>query len=283
MMPGEGAADGQTERALSFVRGLLDKMSMNAEVNIAPDDGEGEGDEIRLEIEGPDAGRIIGKRGAVLEAIQYLTMRVIQRMGEPRRHISVDAEGYRARHEEQLSQMARRLGERVAAEGKIITFDPMTARDRRVVHMAVRDMEGVRTESSGEGQDRRVQLIPTNPAAAAAAKAAQAAASSGGGERRSDARMGDGRPREPRAASPGGGGGRGPGGDRGGRGRSGGGGGGGSFSSGGRGGAGGGGAGGGEGRPAGGGEGRGAGGGGEGRAPGGGGGGGGRGPRKPRG
>lgn len=154
--------DAQTTRALNFVRVLMEKMQMNAEVNLAPDDGEGSADEIRLEIEGPDAGRVIGKRGAVLEAIQYLTTRVVHRPGETRKHVAVDAEGYRARHEDQLAQMARRLGERVAAEGKIITFDPMSARDRRIVHMALKDVTGVRTESNGEGPDRRVQIIPAS-------------------------------------------------------------------------------------------------------------------------
>jgi spoIIIJ-associated protein len=96
----------------------------------------------------------------VLEAIQYLTTRVIHRPGEDRKHVSVDAEGYRARHEDQLAEMARRLGERVAKEGKVITFDPMNARDRRVVHKALQDFPGVRTESSGQGSDRRVQIIP---------------------------------------------------------------------------------------------------------------------------
>ena len=160
----EAAADGQTKRALAFLRKLLVGMEMNAEVILAPDDGEGSADEIRLEIEGPDAGRIIGKRGAVLEAIQYLTTRVAHRPGEPRRHVAVDAEGYRARHEDQLADMARRLAERVALEGKVITFDPMSARDRRIVHMALREMTGVRTESNGEGPDRRVQIIPVKPA-----------------------------------------------------------------------------------------------------------------------
>jgi spoIIIJ-associated protein len=160
----ESALDPQTLRALSFVRKVVKGMEMDAEVNLAPDDGEGSEDEIRLEIEGPDAGRIIGKRGVVLEAIQYLTGRVAHKSGEPRRHVAVDAEGYRARHEDQLSEMARRLAERVAAEGKVITFDPMNARDRRVVHMALRDVTGVRTESNGEGPDRRVQIIPVrNP------------------------------------------------------------------------------------------------------------------------
>jgi spoIIIJ-associated protein len=160
----ESSLDPQSKRAIDFIRMLLGKMSMDAEVSIAPDDGEGGENEIRLEIEGPDAGRIIGKRGQVLEAIQYLTTRVAHRPGEERKHIAVDAEGYRARHEDQLSQMARKLAERVMTEGKIITFDPMSARDRRVVHMALKEVTGVRTESNGEGPDRRVQIIPVRSA-----------------------------------------------------------------------------------------------------------------------
>jgi spoIIIJ-associated protein len=61
--------------------------------------------------------------------------------------------------------MARRLAERVAAEGKAITFDPMTPRDRRIVHMALRDAKGVRTESIGEEPERRLQIIPAKPKA----------------------------------------------------------------------------------------------------------------------
>ena len=153
----------QADSALKFVKTLLAHMQVDADATIAPDDGDGEEDEIRIEIEGPDAGRIIGKRGAVLDAIQYLTLRVAQRAGnsgEGKKHIVVDAEGYRARHEDQLAEMAEKLGERVAREGKIITFDPMSPRDRRIVHKALQEMPGVRTESSGQGQDRRVQIIP---------------------------------------------------------------------------------------------------------------------------
>jgi spoIIIJ-associated protein len=153
-------ADAQAEKALGFVRTIAGKMQMNVEVNLAPNDGEGSPDEIRIEIEGPDAGRIIGKKGVVLDAIQYLAARVVVRPGEPRRHLQVDAEGYRARHEDQLGQMARRLAERVAAEGKVITFDPMNARERRIVHMALREVKGVRTESTGEEPQRRIQIIP---------------------------------------------------------------------------------------------------------------------------
>lgn len=156
----ESTLDDQTRKGLSFVRTLVERMQMTVEVNVAPNDGEGSPDEIRIEIEGPDAGRIIGKKGNVLDAIQYLTARVVVRPGDARRHVIVDAEGYRARHEDQLAQMARRLAQRVATEGKVITFDPMSARERRIVHMALRDIKGVRTESMGEEPQRRVQIIP---------------------------------------------------------------------------------------------------------------------------
>jgi spoIIIJ-associated protein len=160
----ESALDAQKRKALEFVRTLVGKMQMGVEVNLAPDDGEGSPDEIRIELEGPDAGRIIGKKGNVLDAIQYLTARVVVRPGDARRHVIVDAEGYRARHEDQLAQMARRLAQRVATEGKVITFDPMSARERRIVHMALRDIKGVRTESMGEEPQRRVQIIPDKSA-----------------------------------------------------------------------------------------------------------------------
>src|SRR4029077_16604669 len=105
-------------------------------VTLAPDDGEGSEDEIRLEIEGPDAGRIIGKRGSVLEAIQYLTTRVAHKPGEGRKHIAVDAEGYRARHEDQLAEMAQKLARRGAKEGKVITLDPRSGREPRAGALA---------------------------------------------------------------------------------------------------------------------------------------------------
>ena len=150
---------------------LLENMDMDAEVTLAPDDGEGSADEIRLEIEGPDADRIIGKRGSVLEAIQYLTTRWSRtnraKTAEASRS-AVDAEGYRARHEDQLGEMAQKLARRVATEGKIITFDPMSAaRPTRRPHGTEGHVEGVRTESHGEGSGPsayRSSPVKGNPA-----------------------------------------------------------------------------------------------------------------------
>ncbi|MEN9577563.1 MAG: hypothetical protein RJA70_572, partial [Pseudomonadota bacterium] len=116
--------------------------------------------DIRIEVSGPDAGRIIGKKGQVLGALQFLANRVINRPGEERRYVTVDAEGYRSRRDDSLALMAKRLGKQAVTDGKIITFEPMSPRDRRVVHLALVKFEGVVTKSEGEGEDRRVQIIP---------------------------------------------------------------------------------------------------------------------------
>ena len=116
--------------------------------------------EINLEITGRDAGRIIGKKGMVLSALQFIVHRVVNRPGQDRRHVLVDAEGYRSRRDDSLATMAKRLGKQAVEQGKIITFEPMNPRDRRVVHLALAKFEGVITKSDGEGDDRRVQIIP---------------------------------------------------------------------------------------------------------------------------
>jgi spoIIIJ-associated protein len=74
--------------------------------------------------------------------------------------VVLDAEGYRERRDASLATMAKRLGQQAAQEGKIITFEPMNPRDRRVVHLALAQFAEVVTRSDGEGEDRRVRIIP---------------------------------------------------------------------------------------------------------------------------
>jgi spoIIIJ-associated protein len=156
--PFEG--DERATEALDFVLGVVREMDMDCRVRLRrPRDGDA-ADEINIEITGRDAGRIIGKKGQVLQALQFLTHRVINRPGLDRRHVLVDAEGYRSRRDDSLASMARRLGKQAVEEGKIITFEPMNPRDRRVVHLALAKFEGVITKSDGEGDSRRVQIIP---------------------------------------------------------------------------------------------------------------------------
>ncbi|HVW30816.1 MAG TPA: R3H domain-containing nucleic acid-binding protein [Polyangiaceae bacterium] len=155
--PYEG--DDRAKAALAFVDELLEQMDMDCDVELRRPKQD-EANEIQLEIYGRDAGRIIGKKGQVLSALQYLTNRVVNRPGLEKRYVTVDAEGYRSRRDDTLATMARRLGKQAITEGKIITFEPMNPRDRRVIHLALAKLEGVVTKSEGEGDDRRVQIIP---------------------------------------------------------------------------------------------------------------------------
>lgn len=151
--------DEKSAMALEFVTHVIEDMEVDCQVELRRP-GADSPDEISIEIVGRDSGRIIGKKGQVLQALQFLTHRVVNRPGEEKRHILVDAEGYRSRRDTNLAQMARKLGKQALELGKIITFEPMNPRDRRVVHMALAKFEGVITKSDGEGEDRRVQIIP---------------------------------------------------------------------------------------------------------------------------
>lgn len=156
--------DDRQKKALDFLTTVVQEMEMDCTVHLRRAREGNSVDEINLEIAGRDAGRIIGKKGQVLSALQFVTHRVINRPGLDRRHVSVDAEGYKSRRDDSLASMARRLGKQAVEQGKIITFEPMNPRDRRVVHLALAGFEGVITRSDGEGDDRRVQIIPVRRA-----------------------------------------------------------------------------------------------------------------------
>jgi len=155
----DAGADDKAAMVLEFIENVVEDMEMDCTV-LLKRPRESSPDEIYIEIAGPDSGRIIGKKGQVLGALQYLAHRVINRPGEEKRHVLVDAEGYRSRRDDNLASMAQKLGKQALELGKVITFEPMNPRDRRVVHMALAKFEGVVTKSSGEGDDRRVQIIP---------------------------------------------------------------------------------------------------------------------------
>ena len=165
--------DERTKQALAFVTDVIREMELECKVRLRrPREGDSP-DEINIEIVGRDAGLAIGKKGQVLQALQFLTHRVVNRPTLEKRHVLVDAEGYRSRRDDSLASMAKRLGRQAVHEGKIITFEPMNPRDRRVVHMALAKFEGVITKSDGEGEDRRVQIIPVRRPAPASETSGQ--------------------------------------------------------------------------------------------------------------
>ncbi len=152
--------DGRADQALDFVVAVLSKMGMDCTVDLMENDDNDPPTDVRIEINGNDANRLIGRKGQTLSALQFIANRVINRPSMVRRHVLIDSDGYRARREQALSSMATRLGKQAVAEGKIITFEPMSAQDRRVVHLALAKFPGVVTKSEGKGATRRVQIIP---------------------------------------------------------------------------------------------------------------------------
>lgn len=164
--PSELPDDAMAARALGFLTDVIEEMGLDCRVHLRrPRDEEDQ--DISLELTGPDAARIIGKRGQTLSALQFLTSRILNRPGMDRRYVTVDAEGYRSRRDNSLAAMAKRLGSQAVSDGKIITFEPMSPRDRRLVHLALAKFEGVITKSEGDGEDRRVQIIPVRRGASA--------------------------------------------------------------------------------------------------------------------
>lgn len=152
--------DGRADKALDFVVEVLTKMGMDCTVDLMENEDDDPPSDIRIEIIGNDAHRLVGKNGQTLSALQFLTNRVINRPTLPHRHIIIDSDGYRQRRESALTGMAKELGQQALDEGKIITFEPMSAQDRRIVHMALAKFAGVMTKSEGKGSGRRVQIIP---------------------------------------------------------------------------------------------------------------------------
>jgi spoIIIJ-associated protein len=116
-------------------------------------------DTINAEILGGDPGKVIGREGRTLAAIEFLANTVIakeQGHGGPR--VSVDAAGYRRRHEERLLDQARRHAAKVRKSGEDMELEPMNAADRRIIHIALKEDAFVMTESVGEGRDRRLVI-----------------------------------------------------------------------------------------------------------------------------
>jgi spoIIIJ-associated protein len=114
-----------------------------------------------LDIVGDSGGLVIGRRGQTLDAIEYLVNRMVGRQEEssPGRLV-VDAERYRERRREYLEDLARRLADKVRQTGRPVTLNPMSPRDRRTVHLVLRDGAGVVTRSQGEGFFRKVIVLP---------------------------------------------------------------------------------------------------------------------------
>lgn len=143
-----GIAKNALERIVSFI---VDGASVAVET---------QHDSISLTVEGGNSAILIGKHGRTLDAIQYLVQKIVHKEKKTRLRISVDVEGYRDRRKASLTQLALRLGEKAKRSGKPATISPMNAYDRRIVHIALKDDNGVRTQSMGTKSYRKLVIYP---------------------------------------------------------------------------------------------------------------------------
>ncbi len=152
-----GVVTGDPEqRAETFLVNLL----LNIDPAYAVEVEEVTEDEIFVEIYGGDPGKIIGRAGRTLAALEYLTNAVVNRDESAGVRVNVDVGGYKRRRDARLRETAFNAAARVRKGGHAVELDPMSAAERRIVHMALADEPDVFTESSGDGPDRRVVVKP---------------------------------------------------------------------------------------------------------------------------
>ena len=148
------------EEAEQLVSELIDyflgAMGVVADTYIREDD---EGT-MTFEIDGPDAGLLIGRRGETLQALQFIVRMVTNRQLGRKAHVAIDIEDYRERRVQMLRRLARRTAGRVGSSGREYSLEPMSPAERRIVHMSLAGHDEVRTESEGEGNQRRVVIFP---------------------------------------------------------------------------------------------------------------------------
>ena len=150
--------------AKETIEGLLRAMGVAASVGL-PQRSSGPGEKAAagapaFNIDGEDAGLLIGRRGETLASFQFILNFIVSRRSQERVNIRIDVEGYRERREESLRILANRMLERAVSTGRTVTLEPMPARERRIIHVALTTSGKVTTESVGEGDERKVTIIP---------------------------------------------------------------------------------------------------------------------------
>lgn len=162
---GIGAADAKVrvfyeispaEIAVDFLETVLKNLNMNASVRIDAEEEDG----AVVSINGDGLGALIGRHGDVLESLQYLTSLAVNKAFGEYFRISVDIENYRAKRAESLKGLAAKMSEKVLKYNRSFALEPMSSYERRIVHSACQEIDGVGTYSIGEGTERKVVIAP---------------------------------------------------------------------------------------------------------------------------
>ena len=147
---------------------LLERMDIRGRIAVrraAADDQTGEAPYILDIMSEGNSGRLIGRKGETLAALQYITRLITSRELQRRADVIVDANSYKARRAQALTNLATRMADDAVASAKTIVLEPMPPHERRIVHLALRVREDVKTQSIGEGTSRKVTIVPNNQSA----------------------------------------------------------------------------------------------------------------------
>ena len=136
-----------------------------------------------IRLDGEKLGALIGRRGETMESLSYLASLVANRLEGDYIKLGLDVAGYRDKRESDLTALAQRIGAKVRKTGRSFAMEPMNPYERRIIHSAIGKMEGVRSESKGEGRDRRVVIYSTDPNAVAESANARPRGPRGGRDR----------------------------------------------------------------------------------------------------
>ena len=118
-----------------------------------------------IRLDGDKMGALIGRRGETMESLSYLASLVANRMEGDYIKLGLDVAGYRGKRENDLTALAQKIGQKVRRSGRCFSMEPMNPYERRIIHSAISQMEGLRSESKGEGKDRHVVIYSTEPGA----------------------------------------------------------------------------------------------------------------------
>lgn len=164
---GAESSDEVGATARKILEDLLERMDIHAYVTAVLSRVPGQKGDIEetvtLHVEGADEeamGLLIGRRGETLRSLQFLLNLLVSRQVQRWPQLVVDVGNYRQRRQESLEGLARRMAERVRQTGRPIMLEPMAAYERRIVHLALRDDKSIYTESSGEGENRKIVIYP---------------------------------------------------------------------------------------------------------------------------
>ena len=158
-VPLDIAADPQLQAAVDYLTPIFNLLGAKDFTFRAVKQGEA----TILKVDGEHMGVLIGRRGETMESLSYLASLVINRMEGPYIKLGIDVGGYRGKREDDLNALARRIAERVQRTGCCYEMEPMNPYERHIIHTAIAGIEGVRSESKGEGKDRRVVIYSTDP------------------------------------------------------------------------------------------------------------------------